>query len=135
MSNKFNVKAVAGMPSDKKEKCHAIIHTAATSAGAVGFGLAQIPFSDNAVIVPIQVGMIISLGYVFDIHITKSAANSLFSAYIASVGGRAVSQILLGWIPGFGNVLNASTAFAITEGIGWYSANDFYNKSEGDYNV
>jgi uncharacterized protein (DUF697 family) len=33
----------------------------------------------------------------------------------------------VGWIPGFGNAINASTAFAITEAIGW-AANDIFNE-------
>jgi uncharacterized protein (DUF697 family) len=118
------------MPLDKKKKCHAIIHSAASGAAAAGAGLAQIPLSDSAIIIPIQVTMIISLGYVFDIHISKGIAYSMVAAELAWIGGRSISQILLGWIPGLGNILNASTAFAITEGIGWYAANDFYKKNK-----
>ena len=35
------------MTDSEKTKCHAIIHSAATAAGAVGAGLAQLPMSDN----------------------------------------------------------------------------------------
>ena len=41
----------------KAEKIHALIHTAAAAAAAVGGGLAQAPGSDAAVITPIQVAM------------------------------------------------------------------------------
>ncbi len=37
----------------------------------------------------------------------------------------AASQVLVGWIPGIGNAVNASTAAALTEGIGWAMANEF----------
>ena len=97
----------------EKEKCHVIIHGAATAAAAAAAGLAQLPGSDNAIIVPIQVAMITSLGHVFDISIT----------------GRAISQLFVGWIPILGNAINASTAFAITEKIGWHIADDFSSES------
>ena len=44
---------------EQREKCHAVIHSASVAAGGVGAAGAQIPVADNAVIVPIQVGMII----------------------------------------------------------------------------
>lgn len=50
---------------EQREKCHAVIHSASVAAGGVGAAGAQIPVADNAVIVPIQVGMIIGLGQIF----------------------------------------------------------------------
>jgi hypothetical protein len=43
------------------------------------------------------------------IHSTSAAAATI---------GRAASQALIGWIPGIGNIINATTAAAITEAIG-----------------
>ena len=118
------------MTDSQRTKCHAIIHAAATSAGAAGAGLAQIPLSDAAVITPIQITMIIGIGKVFDKAITKSIAASILASSAATVGGRGISQVLVGWIPGIGNALNASTAFAITEAIGWFAANYFDAENE-----
>jgi uncharacterized protein (DUF697 family) len=101
------------------EKIHTIIHGAAASAAAAGAGLAQIPGSDNAVITPIQIAMIIAIGEVHGQQLSKGAALSTLSAASAGVAGRTLSQFLVGWIPGYGNAINASTAFAITEAIGW----------------
>lgn len=101
------------------EKIHTIIHGAATAAAAAGAGLAQIPGSDNAVITPIQIAMIIAIGEVHGQQLSKSAALSTLSAASAGVAGRTLSQFLVGWIPGYGNAINATTAFAITEAIGW----------------
>ena len=39
------------MNAKQKKECHTIIHTASVAAGGVGAGLAQIPGSDNAVII------------------------------------------------------------------------------------
>ena len=115
------------MDSAQQKRCHAIIHSAAAAAAGVGAGLAQIPGSDNAVIVPIQIAMITSLGHVFGINLTTSAAHAALSTAAASVVGRGVSQFLVGWIPGIGNAINASTAFAVTESIGWAYAKSCEN--------
>lgn len=117
------------MTDEQRSKCHAIIHAASASAAGVGAGLAQIPFSDNAVIVPIQVAMVISLGKVFDLTISESAAMSALTTAAASTVGRGISQILVGWIPGVGNVINASTAAGVTEAAGWIIANEFDSQS------
>ncbi|MBR4631679.1 MAG: hypothetical protein IKO57_14765 [Treponema sp.] len=109
-----------------KKKCNIIIHSASAACGGVGTGLAQIPLSDTAVITPIQIGMIISLAAVFGLKITKEFATSLLAGFTASFVGRGVSQVLVGWIPGLGNVINTATAAVITEAIGWSVVNGFY---------
>ncbi|MDV3429502.1 MAG: hypothetical protein LIR50_21175 [Bacillota bacterium] len=116
------------MTNEQNKKCQAIIHTASVAAGGVGAGLAQIPGSDNAVIVPIQVTMTISLGTVFGIKLDESAAKATLATATASMTGRAISQFLVGWIPGAGNLMNAATAAGITETIGWALAKDFSSK-------
>lgn len=113
------------MTSGEKKKCQAIIHAASAGAATVGAGFAQLPGSDNAVIVPMQVAMVISLGAVYGVKLTESAAKATLATATATMVGRSISQFLLGWIPGFGNVLNASTAAGVTEVIGWAVAKDF----------
>jgi uncharacterized protein (DUF697 family) len=117
------------MTNNERTKCHAIIHTASTSAAAVGFGLAQAPCSDNVLITPIQLAMTVSLGAVFDIELSESAASAAVASAAAATGGRAASQLLIGWLPGIGNVINATTAAGITEAIGWKLAGDFSRKA------
>lgn len=115
--------------SSKEQKlCHEIIHSASVATATVGAGLAQLPLADNAVITPIQVTMIISLGQVFEQKISKTIAKSLLTGFIANFVGRGVSQAVVGWIPGVGNVSNAVTAAAITESIGWLSVDYFYKE-------
>lgn len=113
------------MTSAQKKKCHAIIHTASTAAAGVGAGLAQIPGSDNAVITPIQLTMTLSLGKVFAKNLSESMALAAMGSIAASGVGRAASQFLVGWIPGVGNIINAGTAAAITESMGWLIAREF----------
>ena len=113
------------MTSREKGLCNGIIHSASVAAAAIGGGLAQVPTSDNLLITPIQVTMAISLGKVFGIDLDQSAAKAAVSSAAAAGIGRATSQVLIGWIPGVGNIINATTAATITEAIGWIMANEF----------
>ena len=117
------------MTDTQKAKCHAIIHSASASAAAVGAGLAQIPCSDNAVITPIQLTMTISLVRVFGLELTESAAGAAVASAAASTVGRTASQVLIGWIPVAGNIINAGTAATITEAIGWLLAEGFASQT------
>lgn len=115
----------------KKQKilCNTIIHAASTAAASVGAGLAQVPCSDSAIITPIQLAMTVSLGKVFGVKLSKSSAKSAMGTTMTSIVGRAASQVLVGWIPVAGNIINASTAATITEALGWILAKEF----EEDY--
>lgn len=113
------------MNDSQQKKCHAIIHSAATVCATIASMMAQLPGSDSVAIVPIQITMIVSLGAVFGIELTESAAKASLATATATMVGRGISQFLVGWIPVWGNALNASTAFAVTESIGWAVANDF----------
>ena len=118
------------MTSTEIGLCNGIIHSASAAAAAVGGGLAQGPGSDNILITPIQMTMAISLGKVFGINLDQSTAKAAVASAAAATIGRAASQALIGWIPGIGNIINATTAAAITEAIGWIMANEF----EGNVN-
>lgn len=109
--------------------CNTIIHAASVAAGAVGGGLAQIPTSDNLIITPIQLTMTVSLGKVFGINLDQSAAKAAIASATAAVVGRTAAQVIVGWIPGMGNVINAATAVTITEAVGWILAKEFEKQS------
>ncbi len=118
------------MTKEERTKCHAIIHVATLAAGGVGSGLAQLPGSDTVPITAIQVGMVISLGAVFGMKIEKSVATSIVGGFLSAASGRFISQILVGWIPGLGNIINAGSAVAITEALGWEVAENFAKEAE-----
>lgn len=115
------------LTDDQKIKCNGIIHTASVAAGGVGTGLAQIPLSDNAVIAPIQITMITSLGAVFGIRVTEGVAKGILASASASIIGRGASQLLVGWIPLVGNIINTATAAGVTEAIGWMTVSHFFD--------
>lgn len=121
------------LSSKEKKLCHTIIHTASSSAAAVGAGLAQLPLADNAVITPIQITMIISLGEVFGQKVSKAVAKGLLGGFIANFVGRGIAQVVWGWMPGIGNVSNAITAATITESVGWLCVDHFYKEKYLNY--
>lgn len=116
------------LPKDIEVKCNGIIHGASVAAGTAGAAGAQLPVADNAVITPIQIGMIIALAKVFDRNLTKEAAFGVLKGAGAAFIGRGVSQVLVGWVPGLGNVINTATAAGLTEAVGWMSAGQFYDE-------
>ena len=120
------------LTDSQKKKCNAIIHTASVAAGGVGTGLAQIPLSDNAIITPIQITMIVSLAAVFDIRLTEGAAKGILAGFATSFVGRGISQVLFGWIPVLGNAINTATAAGITEAVGWMAVAHFFSLQQND---
>ena len=103
----------------RAEKIHGLIHAAAAAAAAVGGGLAQAPGSDAAAITPIQVAMVAAIGQQHGAPSPRAAAPKLILPFSAAAAGRGLSQWLVGWWPGVGNAINAATAAALTEAIGW----------------
>lgn len=114
----------------KLQKVHGVIHTASAASASVGAGLAQIPGADTPVIVTLQTAMIVAIGEVHGANMSKTAAADVLLTFAASVGGRALSQMLVGWIPGLGNAINASTAAALTEAVGWAAHSYFAKDSD-----
>src|SRR5260370_41354238 len=101
------------------EKVHGVIHTAAASAGAVGAGLAQLPMADSIPITAIQGSMISAIALIHGRSITEARAISLLGTFAATIADRTISEWLIGWVPGIGNAINASTAAGLTEAVGW----------------
>lgn len=116
------------LPKDIEIKCNGIIHGASVAAGTAGAAGAQLPVADNAVITPIQIGMIIALAKVFDRNMTREAAFGVLKGAGAAFLGRGFSQVLIGWVPGFGNAINTATAAGLTETVGWMSVGQFYDE-------
>jgi uncharacterized protein (DUF697 family) len=127
------LKETKTMNEIQRKKAMKIIHAASLATAGIGAGLAQLPTSDAALIVPIQVTMVVSLAKVFNRPLKEGAAKSLIMQTTATMIGRGVSQWFVGWIPVAGNAINATTAFAITEILGWIIANEFsQEKIEGE---
>lgn len=108
----------------KRRKANAIVAAAATAAAATG--AIPIPFTDAAILVPEQIGMIASITAVFGIPVEKATITALLSATIGTVGttvmGKTVVSGIFKMIPGVGSVaggfISASVAAALTAALG-----------------
>lgn len=103
----------------------ALIHAAGVASAGVGAGLAQLPGSDAPVLVSIQSAMILALADWYGVSMTQAAATQLLLTFTATMAGRGVSQWAIGWVPGWGNAVNATTAAALTEAVGWAAKRHF----------
>jgi uncharacterized protein (DUF697 family) len=113
------------LTKDEKIKCNAIIHTAATATGAMG--IVPIGPADTLMITPTQIGMIVSLGAVFNIEVTENLAKSILGGLALSVAGRAVAATVLSFIPVVGWLIKGATAAGLTEAIGWAAVAHFHD--------
>ncbi len=107
------------MTKEQKSKISATIHSAAAAGATVSGVSAQIPLADNVVLSGIEIAMVINIGRILGQEITRGVAWSLVLSQLGTIGGRAASQVLIGWFPGIGNITNAITATSVIEGIGW----------------
>ncbi len=109
---------------EKKRRAQAAVATAAVAA--VGEGAAPIPFSDCALLIPTQLGMIASITVIFGFDVNKSIITALLTSTIGTGGatllGKTVVSNLLKFIPGAGTVaggaISAGTAGVITAALG-----------------
>jgi uncharacterized protein (DUF697 family)/GTP-binding protein EngB required for normal cell division len=96
------------------------------SAAAATTGASPIPFSDAAILIPVQVGMIIKISQLYGINVSKGTALPLLSALSGSAGasliGRTFVSGLLKLVPGVGTAAGATisgaTALALTKSMG-----------------
>lgn len=77
-----------------------------------------VPASDAFVLAPIQVGMIIHLGRLYQVEITWAVASGLLSSLGLSFAGRFLASELLSIFPGFKNVVGPPLAFSLTYSMG-----------------
>jgi uncharacterized protein (DUF697 family) len=114
--------------TSKQNKIRGIIAIGTLSATAVGMGMAQLPGSDAPVLCGIQTTMIVAIAHEHGAHLTKTAAADLLLTFAATMTGRTLSQIFVGWIPGWGNAINATTAASITSAVG-AAADAYFDES------
>ncbi len=107
-----------------KSQAHKIVAGAATAAAAAG--ASPIPFSDAAILAPIQIGMIAGITSVFGLELSKGTIGTLVTSAIGVSGatfvGRTIVVNVLKFFPGIGTVaggiISATTASAITIALG-----------------
>lgn len=114
---------IACLEEKKRHAQAAVVYAALLAASE---GAAPIPFSDYALLIPTQVGMVASITVIFGFDINKSIITALLSSTIGAGGatllGKTVVTNLLKFIPGAGTVvggaISAGTAGVITAALG-----------------
>ncbi len=95
---------------------HTIIHTAATAA-------TPIPFSDAALLIPIQATMITGLYKANGANISQGFVKGVLKATMISTFGKSLAGNLLKFIPVVGTLaggtINAGVAVGFTEALGF----------------
>ena len=87
---------------ERAEKAIKAATGAATTAGAT-----PIPFSDAAVLVPIQIGMMASIAVTYGISLERSTAASLAATAAATTAGRTLVANMVKLVPGAGTMVAA----------------------------
>ena len=108
----------------KKKKAQAAVAAAATAA--IAAAASPIPFSDAAILIPIEVTMLASITVAFGFDPNKAMLTTLISAVIGTgsttLVGKTIVSNLLKMIPGVGTVaggvISGGTATLLTTALG-----------------
>lgn len=103
---------------DQHTRCAAIIHGSSAAAGAAA-ATAIIPGSDFVAIAPVQVAMITALAEDFDVSWTDAAVRATLYASLGRIVGKGSANLVLRWVPVYGNLIRAAVAASVTEALGW----------------
>ncbi|ABL79809.1 MULTISPECIES: DUF697 domain-containing protein [unclassified Nocardioides] len=87
---------------ERAEKAIKAATGAATTAGA-----SPIPFSDAAILVPLQIGMMASIAVTYGVPLERSTAASLAATAAATTAGRSLVTNLVKFVPGAGTMVAA----------------------------
>ncbi|GAB3624454.1 GTP-binding protein [Mariniluteicoccus endophyticus] len=107
----------------KAREAQKAVTTAAASAAAAA--ASPIPFSDAAMLVPIQLGMFARIAQVFGVRFERASMLALASTSAATAGGRAAFTNLLKMVPGAGTLTGGlisagvASTFTLAMGQAW----------------
>lgn len=107
--------------AEEKHKQGAIAITVAATASA-GVAVSPIPFSDAALLVPIQTGLVVKLASIYGLKAEMGVITGFVGGAAISNLGKSLAGNLLKFIPAIGTIagaaINAGVASAITSAIG-----------------
>jgi len=89
----------------KRERAEVAVKAA--TAAATTAGASPIPFSDAAILVPLQIGMMASIAVTYGVSIERSTAASIAATAAATTAGRSVVTNLIKFVPGAGTAVAA----------------------------
>ncbi|GAA1780839.1 GTP-binding protein [Nocardioides hankookensis] len=91
---------------DRKRERAEVAVKAATAAATTA-GASPIPFSDAAILVPVQIGMMASIAVTYGISVERSTAASIAATAAATTAGRSVVTNMIKFVPGAGTAVAA----------------------------
>ncbi|GAW50378.1 MULTISPECIES: GTPase family protein [unclassified Nocardioides] len=91
---------------DRKRERAEVAIKAATGAATTA-GASPIPFSDAAILVPVQIGMMASIAVTYGISLERSTAASIAATAAATTAGRSLVTNLIKFVPGAGTAVAA----------------------------
>lgn len=104
----------------KRTSCQNGITAAGSAAAAAG--ASPIPFSDAAILIPIQLGMLAHIAMVYDIPVDRATGMALAMTAASTGAGKAIVTNVIKMIPGAGTVvggaISATVASSITLAMG-----------------
>lgn len=100
----------------KERRIRRLIYSKA--ALAAGIGAIPLPVADLALLAPLQVGMVVTIGHLLGFEIGRARAVELIVTVGAGVSFREGARQLLKIVPGLGSVLSGGVAFAGTVALG-----------------
>ena len=89
----------------KRDRAEVAVKAATTAATAAG--ASPIPFSDAAILVPLQIGMMASIAVTYGISVERSTAASIAATAAATTAGRSAVTNMLKFVPGAGTAVAA----------------------------
>ena len=112
-----------------RRRCETIVHASSTAAAAAA-SVTIVPGSDSVAIMPIQVAMVAAMAKEYGMDLSASLVKSVVYASLGSIAGKAGAGLLTRLVPVAGNLVRASVAFSVTEGLG-YLVLERLEKGEG----
>lgn len=113
---------------------HKIIHTAAAAAATTA--ASPIPFSDAALLIPIQATMITGLYKANGANISQGFVKGVLKATMISTFGKSLAGNLLKFIPVVGTLaggtINAGVAVGFTEALGFAIVDELRGTDNAD---
>lgn len=101
----------------KRDLAEKAIRTAVGAAAAAG--ATPIPFSDAAVLVPIQLTMMATIAHIYDVGVDRATAAALAATAAATAGGRSLVTGLIKAVPGAGSLIGGGIAAAVASSVTW----------------
>lgn len=106
--------------TEKEAAARDVITACSVASGAAG--LQPVPLADLALLAPIQITMVQALGHIHGYTLTKRSVAEILGTFGGSIMTQATMRAAARIVPGFGWIMSASMAYALTWAMGEASA-------------